>query len=174
MDAKAKAGNLLPMTVMQGVTVNVLPNEAHEFLLTTREVANGYGVTLYNIRQHKLQHPEELISGKHFIEGVSIPNAPANTPHNQVFWTKRGVVRLGFFIKSERAKLFRDWAEELVINLADGAVENLNVRNVLPTKRAYNGNRLTQERLIAILADVCRISDDDLRISITDKLMGGK
>lgn len=31
-------------------------------------------------------------------------------------WTKRGVVRLGFFIKTPMAKEFRDWAEDYIID----------------------------------------------------------
>ena len=33
-------------------------------------------------------------------------------------WTKRGVVRLGFFIKTSKAKQFRDWAEDYIIERA--------------------------------------------------------
>jgi predicted transcriptional regulator len=148
------------LTVIDGLQVAVLPNTDHEFLMTTKEVALGYGVTDYNIRQHKLQHQTELIEGKHFVIAVSIPNG-GNIPHNAVLWTKRGIVRLGFFIKSERAKLFRDWAEELIISVTN---------EQLPTKR--NHNRLTAERLVSIMADVCRIEDKELRMSITSKLLG--
>ncbi len=41
----------------------------------------------------------------------------------KLFWTKRGVIRLGFFIKSERAKKFRDWAEDLILNSIEQKVE---------------------------------------------------
>ena len=179
MDAKEKAGNLLPMTVMEGVTVNVLPYEVHEFLMTTKEVANGYGISEYSLRCHKANHNDELIEGKHFVSAVQILNGKQQgalkIPHNSTLWSKRGIVRLGFFIKSERAKLFRDWAEELVIKVDELAQQGaIPLSSTSTGRRPYNGNRLTQERLIAILADVCRISDDNLRISITDKLMGGK
>jgi len=79
---------------------------------------------------------------------------------------------LGFFIKSERAKLFRDWAEELIIKLE----EQRDLFNEpiapyrLPAKR--NHNRITQDRLVDLLADVCQIEDKELRMSITNKLMG--
>lgn len=46
----------------------------------------------------------------------------------------------------------------------------INARH-LPTKR--NHNRLTQDRMVSILADVCRIEDKELRLSLTTKLMGG-
>ncbi|MDO5665693.1 MAG: hypothetical protein Q4G63_10615 [Bacteroidia bacterium] len=172
LNKKNEAGTLLPMTVTEGVTVNVLPNHVHEYLMTTKEVANGYGVTDYNVRQHKLQHSNELVEGKHFVIAVSIPNgelpSALKSAHNAVLWTKRGIVRLGFFIKSERAKLFRDWAEELIITVSDGVKQP--PRRALPAKR--NHNRLTPARMVDILADVCRIEDTALRLSITDKLIG--
>lgn len=177
LNHQTKAGSLLPMTVTEGVTVNVLPNEQHEYLMTTKEVANGYGISEYTLRCHKMNQSSELIEGKHFVTAVEILNGKKQgalkIPHNSTLWTKRGVVRLGFFIKSERAKLFRDWAEELIIRI-DEECRRMAVASPkqLPAVRRRH-NRLTQERLIDILADVCRIEDKELRLSITDKLMGG-
>jgi len=114
---KNVAGNYLPIMVTEGVTVNLMPNEQHEFLMPSKEVAHGYGTSDYVLRKTNLRHSDELIEGKHFVKGGTIcPTLPNAQPH-QIFWTKRGIVRLGFFIKSERAKLFRDWAEELIIKL---------------------------------------------------------
>lgn len=96
-------------------------------------------------------------------------------PHNTTLWTKRGIVRLGFFIRSEQAKLFRNWAEELIITIDERrdllGSASVNVKN-LPSRRKHN--RLTQERLLDIMADVCKITDHDLRIQIRNKLMGGR
>lgn len=33
-------------------------------------------------------------------------------------WTKKGVIALGFFVRSEKAKQFRRWAEDLIIEAA--------------------------------------------------------
>ena len=33
-----------------------------------------------------------------------------------IHWTKKGIVRLGFFIKSQQAKAFRDWAEDYIVD----------------------------------------------------------
>lgn len=174
---KNAAGNLLPMIVTEGVTVNVMPSEAHEYLMTTREVAHGYGTSDYSIRKAFLRNSAELAEGKHYIKGVDILSNPSKKgvqiqPH-AVFWTKRGIVRLGFFIKSERARLFRDWAEELIINIAEEpTLFSQHVQKQLPEKRKHN--RLTQERLADILAEVCRIENHEIRMSITNKLMGGR
>lgn len=110
----------LSLQVMDNLTVQVLPNTEHEFLMTTHEVAEGYGVSEYAIRVTKMRNAE-LIEGTHFVTAVTICNGKTRNalkiPHNTTLWTKRGVVRLGFFITSSRAKLFRDWAEDLIIKL---------------------------------------------------------
>ena len=178
-DTKNKAGNLLPMTVTEGVTVNILPSSEHEFLMTSKEVAHGYGTTDYSIRVTKLRHSDELIEGKHYVTAVTICNSDLPSAlrcaHNAVLWTKRGIVRLGFFIKSERAKLFRDWAEELVLNRIEQPTQTMLFdvpKKALPPVRRHN--RLTQERLLDIMVDVARIEDSELRLSIVNKLMGGQ
>lgn len=115
MHVKKNETKAMSLTVTEGLTVTIIPNSTHEFLMTTKEVAEGYGISDYNIRRHKLEHSAELIEGKHFLSSVSIPHAASKGSSKSTFWTKRGVVRLGFFIKSERAKLFRDWAEDLIV-----------------------------------------------------------
>lgn len=54
-------------TVAENLVVKVEPNREHEFLMTTEDVANGYGVSGGTVRKHRLEHNEELIEGKHFI-----------------------------------------------------------------------------------------------------------
>lgn len=178
--------DLLPVTVMEGVTVNVVPDERFEFLLSTRDVAAGYGVTRYAIRQVQCRYNEEFIRGKHFVtgcdilshlhaKGVSTSNTSIKQP-NKIYWTKAGIIRLGFFIKSARAKLFRDWAEELIIRL-DGqrdlfGLEASNPVAAHPSKTKRNHNRLTADRMVRILADVARIENGELRLRLVNELMG--
>lgn len=88
----------------------VVESSNHVFLLSSKDVANGYGVSESLLRSHRTNQSDELIEGKHFIIDRSYRNTP------KTYWTKRGIVRLGFFIKSERAKQFRDWAEDYVID----------------------------------------------------------
>jgi hypothetical protein len=174
---KNETGSLLPMTVTEGVTVNVLPSEAHEYLMTTREVANGYGTSTYAIQQALHRNGAELAQGKHFVTALTICQSDLpkqlRCAHNATLWTKRGVVRLGFFIKSERARLFRDWAEELVVRVDDGQREAYGALApdvARPKKRRHN--RLTSERLIRLLALTNRIEDAALRGEMVDGLMG--
>ncbi len=78
--------------------------------METRLVAEGYGVAESTIREHKRKNSDELVENRHFTS-VSITDAGGLRRIN-TYWTKRGVIRLGFFIKSDRARLFRDWAED--------------------------------------------------------------
>ena len=140
--------------------------------MSTNEVAKGFGVAGGTVRSHKLEHIGELVEGKHFVTGVGKTNAFGKQTV-ATYWTKRGIVRLGFFIKSERAKMFRDWAEDLVVKKMDEAhqtqtqVRQLALFPEVP-KRAHN--RLTKDRLVDILSDVARIEDKAIRLSLIDKL----
>lgn len=167
-------------TVAENLIVTVEPNKEHEFLMTTNEVANGFGVSGGTIRKHKMEHSEELIEGKHFIvlingenSSVTKSNAeckPEGYQFKQTLWTKRGIVRLGFFIKSERAKLFRDWAEDLVIFTAEQAAKAEQL-SIWPEPEKRKHNRLTRDRLVDLLADIAKVEDKELRLSIVDKLI---
>ena len=165
-------------TVAENLIVTVEPDRKHEFLMTTNEIAKGYGISGGTIRKHKIEHQDELVEGKHFITCVHKLDTRAtksnagteSATYKQTLWTKRGIVRLGFFIKSERAKLFRDWAEDLVIFTTEQAAKAEQLSLWLePEKRRHN--RLTQERLVGLLADVAKIDDKELRLSLIDKLV---
>lgn len=165
-------------TVAENLIVMVEPNKRHEFLMTTNEVAKGYGISGGTIRKHKMEHADELIEGKHFITCVQNLDSRAtksnagteSATYKQILWTKRGIVRLGFFIKSERAKLFRDWAEDLVIFTTEQAAKAEQL-SIWPEPEKRRHNRLTQERLVDLLADVAKIDDKELRLSLIDKLV---
>lgn len=152
--------------VSENLSVEIFPDDKFEFLITTNEAAKGFGINPSSLRSQKHDHRDELIEGKHFITSVGISNAGCN-------WTKRGIVRLGFFIKSERAKMFRDWAEDLVVNKIDEAYRvqsQVQQLSLFPEPVKRNHNRLTKERLVDILADVARIEDKELRLTLVDKL----
>lgn len=173
--------------VSDNLEVEIMPDDKFEFLITTNEAAKGFGVSGNTIRRHKLEHQDELVKGKHFIvvgnslmngasHGVQKMNVDCKSDSSvfkTILWTKRGIVRLGFFIKSERAKMFRDWAEDLVINKVEEAQRiqhQVQQLSLFPEPAKRNHNRLTKDRLVDILSDVARIEDKALRISLVDKL----
>jgi len=152
------------LQVTDGLAVAVIQNPNYEFLMPTKDVALGYGISSGTIRKHQERHEDEFIEGKHFVKGATISHTLTNVQPHAVFWTKAGVVRLGFFIKSERAKLFRDWAENLILQVTAP-------KAVLPPVKKRKHNRLSQSRLVEILADVALIDDKELRLSLVNKLM---
>jgi prophage antirepressor-like protein len=84
-----------------------------------------------------------------------------------------GLYSLIFRSNKPEAKLFRKWvtSEVLPTLRRTGKYEQNPEQKALPTKR--NHNRITKERMVSILADVCRIDNSELRMSLTNKLMGG-
>lgn len=152
--------------VADDLAVTVIPNSNHEFLMSSEDVGRGYGIAACTIRRHIQLHSDEFTEGIHYLRSVQILNTSAQMHPQKVFWTKAGVIRLGFFIKSERAKLFRDWAEQLILAFVG------HKQPSLPAVIKRKHNRLTQERIIDILADVCLIENRELRERIANKIMG--
>lgn len=117
MTCKENETQPMSLQVTEGLTVAVLPNLNHEFLMPTKDVAKGYGVTPETVRSHLSRNSEDFIEGKHFLKSVAICNGALKSGSSRTtMFTKRGIVRLGFFIKSQNAHLFRDWAEDLIIH----------------------------------------------------------
>lgn len=163
---KLESQQVLNLQVTDGLTVAVIQDSSYEFLMPTKDVAVGFGVSEYNIRQHKSTNPDEFIEGKHFAKGVSISHTLQNAQPHAIYWTKAGILKLGMFIKSERAKVFRDWAVSVILKVSAPMVD-LPVTKV--PKRKHN--RLSASRLLDIMADVARIEDSELRIRLVNKLM---
>lgn len=101
-----------PSLIIDGILIPVTPHPEHEYTLTTAQLAVGYEVSPKTIRNHKSNHSDELVEGKHFF---GAQNMGSENLMDMTLWTKRGIIRLGFFIKSERAKRFRDMAEDLCL-----------------------------------------------------------
>lgn len=167
--------NELTLQVDNALSVQIIPNQEHQFIMTTRQVADGYGVDIKTIRFHYKEHSDELIEGKHWLKVTSktSPLAGTNLQPNQIFYTKRGIVRLGFFIKSDRARRFRDWAEDLIIynqenNIYDRIAaleERLNNTIVapisLPTTQQLSENRAEFFKRWLRPGDMQRIAQDN-------------
>ena len=96
-----------------GGAIEVQPDVEHEWLLSTKDVAEGYGISDAGVRKVKERYADELEEGKHWVVTDS---HTLGGKQKTTMWTKRGVVRLGFFIKTPMAKEFRDWAEDYIVN----------------------------------------------------------
>lgn len=168
MNVKKNEMQAMSLAVTDGLSVTIIPNSEHEFLIPTKDVAIGYGVSAGTVRKHAFDHSVEFVENVHYVSSVTISNgAPTGGSTRTTMWTKAGVIRLGFFIKSERAKLFRDWAEQLIL----AVVGHKQLALPVATKRRIN--RLTPDRIIDILSDVCLIENHELRERIAAKVKGG-
>lgn len=161
---KLESQQVLNLQVTDGLTVAVIQNVSYEFLMPVTDVAIGYGVSPGTIRSTQSRHNEEFIENVHFVKGVAFCNTLKNAQPHAIYWTKAGVIRLGMFIKSERAKMFRDWAEQIILAVTAPKVQ-------LPLVHKRKHNRLSASRLLDIMADVARIEDSELRIRLVNKLM---
>lgn len=152
-------GKTVNISVTDDLSVTIIPHNEQEWLMLTSEVAIGYGVANNTIRSHKTNG--EFVENVHFVPGVEYFDG--SQTRRTTMWTKAGVIRLGFFIKSERAKMFRDWAERVVL-----AVTAPNVN--LPKAPRRRHNRLTQSRLVDLLSLVALVDDAELRRQLVVKL----
>jgi prophage antirepressor-like protein len=120
--------------IIDGDAIAIRQSEAHEYLVTTKEVARGYGVTPAAIRNQQMRHADELIEGKHW----AVTNCDTlGGEQSATLWTKRGVIRLGFFIRSERAKRFRDAAEDLILRISTGETVEVNRSDIEALKAGF-------------------------------------
>ena len=162
---KENLKQVVNLQVTDGLTVAVLQHQTHEFIMPTKDVALGYGVSPGTIRNHQASHSDNLVYGRHFIKGVDLIDTLTNSQPHAIYWTKSGIIRLGFIIQSKRGKMFRDWAETVVLQALSPQLPKS-----LPDAPKRRHNRLSQERLVGILADVARIDDRELRLSLISKL----
>lgn len=101
-------------------TLKIIENVQHDFLISNKEVALGYGIAISTLRGQKSNHKDELIENKHFIISKN------DKKQKVIYWTKKGIIRLGFFIKSKEAREFRDWAEDYIVNPNSKATDELD------------------------------------------------
>ncbi|WP_148822333.1 phage antirepressor KilAC domain-containing protein [Campylobacter concisus] len=98
--------------------------------LSDRQVAEGFGVTQEAIRKQRTQGATEYIEGVHYYYkdmyndgkgGVydTPPDKSGGVSNSQkmVFWTKKGVITLGFKLtETPQTIAFRDWASDFILN----------------------------------------------------------
>lgn len=152
----------IPALRIDDLVIPVRIDSDHEYTLTTAEVALGYGVSDSAIKEHKRSHADELHEGRHFLEVRNPDFQPGKGgAHTHTHWTKRGIVRLGFFIRSERAKRFRDLAEDLIIRTMEDPtllpvppVADSLARHIASFQIGTHGPAFDLERLIRLHVEI--------------------
>ena len=76
-------------------------------LFTTKQAAQNFGTSIQALGQTKRNHQDELIENIHYFKTYEQTNGGRQ---EVIKWTLRGIVVLGFFIRSKEAKNFRIWA----------------------------------------------------------------
>ena len=89
------------------LTMEIKPHKDHQWILQHKLVADNYGISASHLHNVKKRHGDELSEGKHYF----LDEATQCT-----YWTREGVISLGFHIHSEEAKIFRSWATEVIID----------------------------------------------------------
>ena len=58
---KENLKQVVNLQVTDGLTVAVLQHQTHEFIMPTKDVALGYGVSPGTIRNHQASHSDDLV-----------------------------------------------------------------------------------------------------------------
>ena len=112
--------------------------------LSDRQVAQGFGVTQEAIRKQRTQGATEYREGVHFYYQDVIQNkdrtmtpvtnrAGVSNAQKMVFWTKKGVVTLGFKLtETSQTIAFRDWASDYILA---GQARPVTIQDILSDPR---------------------------------------
>lgn len=87
-------------------------HDIRQWYMLVEEVAQAYGVTRQAIMYHLKEHESELREG--IEKGDSITDTPGG-PQRMTVLFREGVIKLGFFIRSQEAAAFRQFATDLVV-----------------------------------------------------------
>jgi hypothetical protein len=144
--------------------IELYPNKDHEFVMDSDQVSKGFDCSKSTIWNHRKEHSDELKEGKHFYYSTLRNTEARNLQTKKLFWTKRGIIRLGFFIRSERAKQFRDWAEDLILDHMEQKTNPEPKRKVLGKPLEINKDDLLIQKARELpsydlrrIEDICRM-----------------
>jgi anti-repressor protein len=100
----------------QSLVVRPATDPKLEWFINTQEVAKGYGVKDAAIHSLKSRIKKELREGHHFTVLSETLDGRTGFTLKRTLWSKAGVIRLGFHLRSKRAREFRDFAESLILD----------------------------------------------------------
>lgn len=109
---------------MEFASLNVVKtNDEKKWFMTVEDVASGYGVTRNCIMNHLREHSDEF--RPELEKGVSDTDTPGGSQTKTILY-REGVIKLGFFVRSEQAKEFRKWATAIVCDYMDKKNASIN------------------------------------------------
>ena len=143
----------------QGTSVEVTPTNDHRrWYMTVEHVAIAYGRDRSTIMNHMTNHADEIRSG--IEKGVDIFHTPGGPQEVSVLY-RDGVIKMGMFVRSQRAKAFRQFATDIVVEHMDreGRGEGLSLARMM--ERIDRIAASSDERLDRI-ENVCRGLRDEV------------
>lgn len=118
--------------------------------LSNRQVAQAYGVTQEAVRKQRTQGATEYVEDVHYylkdvyhdgkggVIDAPVPNPHGGvdtppdlsgvypTPQKMVFWTKKGVITLGFKLtETPQTISFRDWASDFILSAKATSIQDV-------------------------------------------------
>ena len=98
---------------INGISVEVVSHQ-DTWAISNEQVSLAFGVTENSIRQQKTKGSTEYIEGVHFF---NVSNPHNGNLHPITYWTKKGVITLGFKLRETPQTIaFRDWASDFILN----------------------------------------------------------
>lgn len=93
-------------------------NDYRQWYMTVDQVAQGYGIARNTVMTHLEDHADEIRPG---VEKDRIGNTDSigRERNCKPILYREGVIKLGFFIRSKQAAVFRQWATSLVCEHMD-------------------------------------------------------
>lgn len=150
----------IKIKALPDVEIKVIPFEQYDFLVSSRDVCNAFGLRVID-RVYELRDTiAELKEGVHYVRGSVVQKEldrtgqrmpPQELQSRQYLWTRAGIIRLGFILSSDRARAFRQWAESFI------------APNLLETELDAGGCELSPELVAAAYSKICQVKDDTLR-----------
>ena len=96
-------------------------SQEHDWLIDKKRLLLCYGISVEDIKRIQHSNGNFLVNDEHYIR---IKEITEGTDKYKVFWTKKGVLSIGFHLESNRAKEFMSWAKNLKIDEDDISEEN--------------------------------------------------
>lgn len=157
-----KISKAISLNVTDSLSVTIFPNSDYGFLITSAELAKAYGRNVTKIYDAFTRAGSRIKKGIHYID------------HDHAFMYG---IKIGTKSKLFTKKGFFVFCDYLKVGNIDAILalkeKDIDI-NVLIDKSKNSYVVLSKEQLVDILSDVVKIEDLSLRLSITNKLNGGR
>ena len=162
---------------VNGVSIEVVEHEG-TWAVSNKQVAAAFGVAESTIRSQKNEGATEYKEGVHFF----VDGNPVNGNLHQVtYWTKKGVITLGFKLRETPQTIaFRDWASDYIINGGSSSEPMTIVQLLEQNVRVIEGlqknvtaleHKIAEDKPLVSFAKSVEASVDSVLISNYAKLL---